>query len=262
MLYENLTITRDGAIATITISREKVLNALNRATLHEVGAALREAEGDTNIRVVLLTGAGEKAFVAGADINELRALPSVEATRELAWEFQELVGAFVASMQKPVIAVINGFALGGGLELALACDIRLAADSARLALPEVNLGIMPGWGGTQRLARLVGPSCAKLIALGGEMLEAQEASRIGLVERVYPAAELRAAAQELAAKLAGKPPLSLAAIKRAIHEGLELSLAAGCALEAELFSQLVQSADAKEGTSAFLEKRAPQWQGR
>jgi enoyl-CoA hydratase len=263
MAYANITLERDGAVATITVRREKLLNVLNRATLGELGAALREVESDAGLRVALLTGAGERAFVAGADINELRAIPDAAAGRALSLEFHELVGGFIAAMQKPVIAVINGFALGGGLELALACDLRLAADTARLALPEVNLGIMPGWGGTQRLARLAGPSAAKLVALSGEQLDAQEALRIGMVDRIYPAAELRGAAMQLAAGLAAKPPLSLALIKRAVEVGQQqASLADACAYEAELFGQLAQSEDAKEGTSAFLEKRAPVWKGR
>lgn len=263
MAYANITLDRDAAVATITVRREKLLNALNRATLGEIGAALREVEADASVRVALVTGAGEKAFVAGADINELRALPDAAAARALAHEFYDLIGGFIASMHKPVIAVINGFALGGGLELALACDIRLASDTARLGLPEVTLGIIPGWGGSQRLARLAGPSAAKLVAFSGELLDAHEALRIGMVDRVYPATELRSAAQELAAKLAAKPPLSLALIKQAIDGGLNMgSLADACAYEAELFGQVAQSEDAKEGTSAFLEKRTPIWKGR
>lgn len=262
MSYELVLVHREGAVATITINREQVRNALNAATMREIGQALREAEADDGVRVVLLTGAGEKAFVAGADIGELRALSTDEETRQLTDLFHDGIGFFIAGMRKPVIAVVNGYALGGGCELALACDMRLAADTARLGLPEITLGIMPGWGGTQRLARLAGPSAAKLIALSGEMVDAAEALRIGLVDRVYPAAELRAAAMQLAQTLAGRAPLALAAIKQAVNRGVDLSLAEGCAHEAELFATLVQTADAKEGTGAFLEKRKPTWQGR
>jgi enoyl-CoA hydratase len=261
MEHTPIVLERDGPVATITVNRPQLLNALNQATLDELSQALVTCEHDNDVRVVLITGAGERAFVAGADINELRALASASEARLYAQGVHDRVGHFIADMHKPVIAVINGFALGGGCELALACDIRLAADTARLGLPEINLGIMPGWGGTQRLTRLVGPGAAKLIALSGDMIPAPRALEIGLVDGVYPAAELRHAAMTLARSLAAKAPLALVAIKQAINGGSAMSLRDACAYEAELFGALTQTADAKEGTGAFLEKRQPSWTG-
>jgi enoyl-CoA hydratase len=261
MSYEHILFDRDGALATITINREKVRNALNEATIAEIGAALAEVEHDEQLRVAIITGAGDKAFAAGADINELRALPSANAARLLA-ERGHQVGLFIARMSKVVIAAVNGFALGGGCELAMVCDIRLAASSARFGQPEINLGIMPGWGGTQRLTRLAGPGMSKLLNLTGDMIGADEALRIGLVERVCPDGELLESARALARQIAGRAPLAVAAIKQAINRGQEMPLADGCMYEAALFGSIAQSEDAKEGTSAFLEKRAPTWKGR
>src|SRR5262245_39460894 len=261
MAYENILFETDGAIATITINREKLRNALNGATIAEIGAALDQVERDERLRVAIVTGAGDKAFAAGADINELRALPSANAARLLA-ELGHQVGLSIARMSKIVIAAVNGFALGGGCELAMSCDIRLAATSARFGQPEINLGLIPGWGGTQRLTRLAGPGVSKLLNLTGDMIGAEEALRIGLVERVYPDAELLEAARALAGQIASKAPLAVAAIKRAIGRGQDMALADACMYEAALFGTIAQSADAKEGTGAFLEKRAPVWTGR
>ncbi|MFN8502029.1 enoyl-CoA hydratase/isomerase family protein [Kouleothrix sp.] len=261
MSYENILFERDGAVATITINRPKVLNALSQATIAELGAALREVEADDHLRVAIVTGAGEKAFVAGADINELRALPSADAARQLA-ERGHQIGLYIAQMRKIVIAAVNGFALGGGCELAMSCDIRLAADSAKFGQPEINLGIIAGWGGTQRLTRLAGPGMAKLLNLTGDLIGAEEALRIGLVERVVPAAELPEAARALARQIAGKAPLAVAAIKQAVNRGHDMALADACMYEAALFGTVVQTDDAKEGTGAFLEKRKPEWRGR
>ena len=182
MSYDNVLFERDGAVATITVNRPKVLNALSQATIADLAAALRDVENDTDLRVAVITGAGEKAFVAGADINELRALPSADAARQLAERGHQL-GLYIAQMRKIVIAAVNGFALGGGCELAMSCDIRIAADSAKLGQPEINLGIIAGWGGTQRLTRLAGPGMSKLLNLTGDMISADEALRIGMVER-------------------------------------------------------------------------------
>jgi enoyl-CoA hydratase len=261
MAYENIIFEREGAVATITVNREQVRNALNRATTAELRAALHEVEEDSGLRVAIITGKGEKAFIAGADINELRAMPSATDARAMSQRSHEL-GLFMSRMSKIVIAAINGFALGGGLELAMSCDIRLAADTARLGQPEINIGIMPGWGGTQRLARLAGRGMAKLLNLTGEMITAEEALRIGLVERVYPAGELMAAARALAAQIAGQAPLAVAAIKQAIDRGADMPLAEACMYEAALFGEIVATEDAKEGTSAFLEKRKPVWKGK
>jgi enoyl-CoA hydratase len=260
MSYENIIFDRDGAVATITVNREKVLNALNDATSAEIYRALREVEEDNGLRVAIITGKGEKAFIAGADINELRAASSATAARMISQRSHEL-GQYIARMTKIVIAAINGFALGGGCELAMSCDIRLAADTARLGQPEINLGAIPGWGGTQRLPRLVGPGMAKLLNLTGDMIGAEEALRIGLVERVYPAAELMGAARALAQQIAAKAPLAVAAIKQAINRGMDMPLAEACMYEAVLFGEILATEDAKEGTSAFLEKRKPTWKG-
>jgi enoyl-CoA hydratase len=261
MTYDNILFTRDGAVATITINREKVRNALNGATIGEILAALHEVEGDQALRVAVITGAGDRAFAAGADINELRALPSANDARLLA-ERGHQVGQFVARMTKVVIAAVNGFALGGGCELAMSCDIRLAADTAKFGQPEINLGLMPGWGGTQRLTRLTTPGMSKLLNLTGDILDAQEALRIGLVERVYPAAELPGAAQALAQQVASKAPLAVVAIKAAVNRGMDMGLEDACMYESALFGALTQTDDAKEGTRAFLEKRSATWHGR
>jgi enoyl-CoA hydratase len=260
MSYENILFDQDGPVATITINREKLRNALNGATITEIGAALAEVERDERLRVAIITGAGEKAFAAGADINELRALSSADAARQLA-ERGHQVGLSIARMCKIVIAAVNGFALGGGCELAMSCDIRLAASSAHFGQPEINLGIIPGWGGTQRLTRLVGSGMSKLLNLTGDMISADEALRIGLIERVYPDAELQQAARTLAGQIASKAPLAIAAIKQAIERGQDMALADGCMYEAALFGNIAATTDAKEGTGAFLEKRAPTWNG-
>jgi enoyl-CoA hydratase len=261
MTYENIIFERTGAVATITVNREKVLNALNEATTAEIFGALREVEEDDALRVAIITGKGERAFIAGADINELRATANATAARMMSERSHE-VGLYIARMSKIVIAAINGFALGGGCELAMSCDIRLAADTAKFGQPEINLGIMPGWGGTQRLTRLVGPGRTKLLNLTGEMIGAEDAIQIGLVERVYPAAELLGAARALAEQIASKAPLAVSAIKQAVNRGMDMPLAEACMYEAALFGEIVATEDAKEGTSAFLEKRKPTWKGR
>lgn len=259
MTYNNILYTTNGPVATITINREKVRNALNQATIGEIFAALQVAEADQALRVVIITGAGDKAFVAGADINELRALPSADAARLLAEGGHE-VGLYIARMHTIVIAAVNGFALGGGCELAMACDLRIAADTARFGQPEINLGIMAGWGGTQRLTRLVGPGMSLLLNLTGDMISAEEALRIGLVERVVAADQLQSSAQALAEQIASKAPLAVAAIKQAVRRGMDMGLPDACMYESALFGTICATQDAKEGTSAFLEKRQPQWQ--
>jgi enoyl-CoA hydratase len=261
MSYEHILLDRDGAVAIVTLNRPKQLNALSQAVLGEIDAALDELAADDAVRVIILTGSGDRAFAAGADIGELAQLASATQGRILASRSHHL-GRKMADLHKPIIAAINGFALGGGLELALACDIRLASESAQLGLPEVTLGIIPGWGGTQRLPRLVGPAMAKLLMMSGERIDAAEAHRLGIVERVYPQAELLNAARELAQKLAGMPPLSIAAIKQAVNRGLNMALDDANMYEAGLFAELATTQDCKEGTRAFLEKRKPEWQGR
>lgn len=261
MPYEHLLVERDGAVQTITLNRPKQLNALNQAVIGELGAVFAEIAQDTTIRAVILTGAGERAFAAGADIGELAQLESAAQGRRLAARSHNL-GRVMAELPQPIIAAINGFALGGGLELALACDIRVAGDAAQMGLPEVTLGIIPGWGGTQRLARLVGPGAAKLLMMTGERVNAAEALRLGIVERVVPHAELLPAVRELARALAAQPPLSLYAIKQAVNRGLNMSLDDANQFEAGLFAEVVMTDDRREGTQAFLEKRTAQWTGK
>ena len=261
MAYENLIVERDGPVVRIVFNRPHVLNALSRATMRDLDAAVDEVAADPSARALILTGAGDKAFVAGADIGEFNLLTSASDSAAFARRGQAVL-AKLEALPKPVIAAINGFALGGGCELALACDTRLAADTARLGQPEINLGIIPGYGGTQRLARLVGEGRAKWLCMSGDMVDAAEALRIGLVDRVVPAADLDREARAMAAKLASKAPLALSLVKQAVHEGLEGSLAAGLAHEAALFGQVCDSEDRAEGVSAFLEKRRAVWRGR
>ncbi|MGD2207708.1 MAG: enoyl-CoA hydratase-related protein [Anaerolineae bacterium] len=258
MDYANLTVEREQKIGIITFNRPKVLNALNIATVRDLDAAIGELAADLEVGAIVLTGAGEKAFVAGADIAEFNTLASASDAAQYARRGQAVLNK-IEALSKPVIAAINGFALGGGCELALACDIRLAADTARLGQPEINLGIIPGYGGTQRLARLVGRGQAKMLCMTGDMIDASEALRIGLVDRVVPAADLMDEAKALAHKLAGKAPVALALIKQAINVGLEGSLEEGLAYEAAQFGLVFDTEDRVEGVNAFLEKRKPVW---
>ncbi len=261
MAYQNILVEREDKIAVVTINRPQVRNALDVATVREIGAAVDELAADEGVRAIVFTGAGDRAFVAGADINELRAIESAAQAEEFA-RYGQAVFSRLEQLEKPVIMAINGFALGGGCELAMAGDIRLAADTAKLGQPEINLGIFPGYGGTQRLPRLVGKGAAKLMIMAGEMIDAQEALRLGLVDRVVPAADLLPTAKALAKTLAEKAPVALALAKKAIDQGLERSLADGLALEASLFGQVAATEDRREGTSAFLEKRKPSFRGR
>ena len=260
MPFDNLLIERDGAVAVVTVNRPKVLNALNAATIAELGRAFAELKADEAVRVVVLTGAGEKSFVAGADISELAA-NSGAAARTTAETGQD-VFLQIEQLGKPVIAAVNGFALGGGCELAMACTLRIAADTARFGQPEINLGLIPGYGGTQRLPRLVGKGVALDLLLTGRMAKADEALAIGLVNRVVPAADLLATAKGLAAELAAKAPRSVEYILEAVNRGLDLPLEAGLDLEAALFGVVSSTADMREGTSAFLEKRQAAFTGR
>jgi enoyl-CoA hydratase len=257
---ENLKLEKKNKIAYVTIDRPKVLNALNMATmqeLHEVFAGLKD---DTEIRVVILTGSGEKAFVAGADIHELARNDSVEAK---AYTHRgQAVLDLIENLGKPVIACINGFALGGGCEIAMACTMRIASENARLGQPEVKLGIIPGYGGTQRLPRLIGTGLAMQILLSGEMISAQEAHRIGLVNEIVPADRLIARAEEIAAKIIANAPLAIQYCMEAVNRGMNMTLQEGLFLEATLFGMCCATEDKKEGTTAFLEKRAANFKGR
>ena len=257
---ENLIYEKRNSIAYITVNRPKVLNALNRATMAELRAAFEDAKDDAGVRVVILTGSGEKAFIAGADIKELNQLSPVEA-KEYTHRGQAVFD-LIENLGKPTIACINGFALGGGCELAMACTIRLASENAKLGQPEVKLGIIPGYGGTQRLPRLVGKGMAMQLNLTGEMISAQEALRIGLVNEVTAPADLIARAEALAQKIAANAPLAIKYCMEAVNKGLDMTLSEGLFLEATLFAVSCATEDKKEGTSAFLEKRAPNFTGK
>lgn len=260
MTFDNLLLARDGAVAVVTLNRPKVLNALNNQTLTELASCLAALKADDTVRAIILTGAGEKSFVAGADINELAALSPVEGQGHA--RRGQLIFDAVEQMGKPVIAAINGFALGGGCELAMACTMRIAADTARFGQPEINLGLLPGYAGSQRLPRLVGKSIAMEILLTGDMVSAARAYEIGLVNRVVPAAELMAEATKLAQALAAKAPIAVRFIIEAVNQGLESPFAVGAYLETTLFGTIASSADMREGTTAFLEKRKAVWQGK
>ncbi|PWT86088.1 MAG: hypothetical protein C5B57_01760 [Blastocatellia bacterium] len=260
MPYDNLMIERDGAVTVVTISRPNVLNAIDAPTLDALRRATLDLKHDDAVRVVIITGSGDKAFAAGADINELAAQTPTSA-REQALTGQHVFD-LVENMGKPVIAAINGFALGGGCELAMACTLRIAADTARLGLPEITLGILPGYAGTQRLARLVGKAKAMELILTGTPIPAQEAARIGLVNRVVTLGELMAAARDLATQLARQPAIAVQYIINAINKGLEMPFAEACVFEAALFGLAAATDDMREGARAFLEKRKPVFKGK
>jgi enoyl-CoA hydratase len=248
---ENLLFEQDAGVALVTINRPKVLNALNSATLDELRRVLLACRQDDAVRCVIITGAGEKSFIAGADINEL-SVQTPTGGRAHALAGQHILD-LIENMGKPVIAAINGFALGGGCELAMACTIRLAADTARLGQPEINLGIIPGYAGTQRLARLVGRGRALELLLTGEHIMAPEAHRLGLVNRIVPAAELMTEARKLATTLAAKAPVAVRYILDAVNKGLDMSFADAQVFEATLFGLVSSTEDMREGTRAFLE---------
>ncbi len=260
MAYENLLYEKRDGIGFITFNRPKVLNALNRKTMEELRDILLSARDDDAVRVLILTGAGEKSFVAGADIGELAVQTPVSGKETAA--FGQSVLQLLETIGKPSIAAINGFALGGGCEVALACSIRLASKTARLGQPEVKLGIMPGYGGSQRLSRLCGKGVAHELCLTGEMISAEEAQRIGLVNHVYESGELLSAAEALAKKIAANAPISIKFTMEAIERGTEMPLAEGQYLETTLFGTLAATEDMREGTRAFLEKRPAQFRGK
>ncbi|PYY24518.1 MAG: enoyl-CoA hydratase [Acidobacteria bacterium] len=260
MTFESLVFEKKNNIAYVTINRPKVLNALNMATMGELRNAFTDLKQDREVRVVILTGAGEKSFVAGADIGELQKNNPVEA-KEYTHRGQAVLD-LIENLGKPVIACINGFALGGGCEIAMACTMRLASDNAKLGQPEVKLGIIPGYGGTQRLPRLVGKGIAMQLLLTGEMISAQEAHRIGLVNEVLPAAQLIPRAETIAQAIIKNAPLAIQYCLEAVNHGIELTQEEGLYLEASLFAVSCATEDKKEGTSAFLEKRAANFHGK
>jgi enoyl-CoA hydratase len=260
MAYENILFQVDQGIATITFNRPKALNALNQALLAELSKALDDIAADEGVRVLILTGSGDKAFVAGADITELATFTALQAKI-----FSRAGHAIIAKLQElpvAVIAAVNGFALGGGSEIALACDFIYAAENARFGLPEINLGLIPGFGGTQRLPRLVGANQAKELIFTGKMIGAAEAAQIGLVNKVVPSGALMEEALKTARDIAAKGRVALRAVKQAINHGLNTDLATGCAIETDAFALTLASADAKEGTAAFLEKRKAVFTGK
>jgi enoyl-CoA hydratase len=256
---ESIRVEKNGKLATVTLDRPKVLNALNAATFAELNSVFDELETDEEVRAVLLTGAGERAFAAGADIRELAAAEQ-GAGKAFALRGQAVFRK-IETLSKPVIACIRGFALGGGCELAMACTLRIAADDAKFGQPEVRLGVTPGYGGSQRLPRLVGRGAALKLLLTGASIDAREALRIGLVDEVVPAAELMQRGEALASEIAAQAPLAIQETLRLVDEGLDLPLDLALLREADRFGYLCDTADKAEGTQAFLEKRTPVWKG-
>src|SRR3954471_21793967 len=260
MSYQNIKVESRNQITYVTINRPDKLNALNMATMEDLRAAFTAAKDDKEIRVVILTGEGQKAFVAGADIGELSKHNTISA-KEYTHKGQSVLD-LIEGLGKPVIACINGFALGGGCELAMACTMRIASENAKLGQPEVKLGIMAGYGGTQRLPRLVGKGIANQILLTADMINAQEAHRVGLVNEVVPQADLIKRAEEIAAKIIANAPLAVQYTMEAVNHGMEMTLAEGLYLEATLFGVCCSTEDKNEGTKAFLEKRAANFSGK
>ena len=257
---ENLLYEKKAAIAAVTLNRPKVLNALNRQTWKELRTVFEDTRDDPEIRGAILTGAGDKAFIAGADIGELAHVTAVEA--EQSSSYGQAVLDLIENLGKPVIAAVNGYALGGGCETAMACTIRVAAEHAKFGQPEVSLGLIPGGGGTQRLPRLVGKGRALQLILSGGMIDAQEAHRIGLVNEVVPAGDLLTRAEAILKQIFANAPIAVKFSLEAVNRGLETNLAEGLSLEASLFGLCAGTDDKAEGTSAFLAKRAPQFHGR
>jgi enoyl-CoA hydratase len=260
MAYENILFEKKDAIAYITFNRPKVLNALNRKTVEELRDALLDAREDSSVRVLILTGSGEKSFVAGADISELAQRTPVDG-KDFSL-FGQSVFHLLETLGKPSICAINGFALGGGCELALSCTIRLASKTAKLGQPEVKLGIIPGYGGSQRLARLCGKGVAHELCLTGEMITAEEAQRIGLVNHIYEPAELLPATEAMARKIIANAPLAVKYTMEAVERGVEMPQEEGLFLEATLFGLSCATEDMREGTKAFLDKRKADFKGK
>ena len=260
MRTDEILTARDGAVATVTVNRPTVLNALDARTVRTLTSVLSDLGQDVEIRCVVLTGAGDRAFVAGADITELARLTPTSA-RAVSDAGHRLC-ALLEGLGKPVIAAINGFALGGGCEIAMACTLRIAAATAKLGQPEIALGLIPGFGGTQRLPRLVGRGRALEMLLTGAPIDADEAWRIGLINKVVPPAALVAETSRLAATLASQAPVAVRRILEAVHHGLDMSIAEAAVFEASLFGLVYGTEDAREGTTAFLEKRKPRFTGR
>jgi enoyl-CoA hydratase len=259
MSFENILLERQGAVATATVNRPKVLNALNGQTLRELAAAFDEVEADPAVRCLVVTGSGEKAFVAGADINELAKMQPLQA-KDLAFAGQQ-VFARLEKMTKPSIAMVNGFALGGGCELALACTLRTASTTARLGLPEVSLGIIPGYGGTQRLSRIAGPGVAREWVLTGDLYGAEEAHRLGIVNRLFAPEALREGTMKLVETILSRGPVAIRLALETIRRGMNMSQPEGEIIESDMFALAATTTDMREGMTAFLEKRKPAFRG-
>jgi enoyl-CoA hydratase len=257
--WNNLLVEKDGPVAVLIINRPKVLNALNGETVRELGEAVEQLERDDEVAVVIITGAGDRAFVAGADIAFMQNLTPMEA-REFAIMGQRVLSR-IENLAKPVIAAVNGFALGGGCELAMACDIRVASEKAKFGQPEVNLGIMAGFGGTQRLPRLVNVGLAKEILFTADMIDAERAKAIGLVNHVVPAEQLLDFCKDLARRIASRGPVAVRLTKEAVNAGAQMDIDRALGLEADLFALTFTTRDREEGIAAFLEKRKPQFTG-
>jgi enoyl-CoA hydratase len=257
---ENVLYEKKGAIAYVTLNRPKVLNALNQRTWEDLRTAFEDVRVDASVRGAILSGAGDRAFIAGADISELAQVTAVDA--KTSSSFGQAVLDLIENLGKPVIAAVNGFALGGGCETAMACTIRIASENARFGQPEVSLGLIPGGGGTQRLPRLIGKGRALQLILSGEMITAEEAHRIGLVNEVVPASELITRAETILKQIFANAPVAVRLSLEAVNKGLETSQMEGLALEASLFGLCAATDDKNEGTQAFLGKRAPRFQGR
>ncbi len=260
MSFKTLVIEIEDSIATVTIDRPEKLNALNYTVLSELDTLFNQLKNDETVKGILLTGAGEKAFVAGADLQEIKELDG-EAALQFARSGQQLF-LRIETFPKPVMALINGFALGGGCELAMACHLRLASEKAKFGQPEINLGLIPGYGGTQRLPRLIGKTRALELLLTGDMIDAAEALKIGLVNKVVPAAQLLTEGKAMMKKIVAKGGIAVQSVLQAVHQGLNLSLENGLELEALLFGRVCATEDKNEGITAFFEKRKPHFRGR
>ena len=260
MEFKNTLYEKSEGTATITINRPEVRNALNEETILEILSRLEDAKGDETIRVIVVTGAGDRAFSAGADIKMIKDMDSPKA-RDVSRLGHKLCDE-IEELGKPVIAAINGYALGGGLELAMACDIRIASEKARLGQPEINLGLVPGWGGTQRLPRFLGKGVAKEMIFTGKHIDAKTAERLGLVNAVVPPDQLRSVVRELAKEIANKPPIAIKLAKELINSSSETSLRAGETREADAFGVAASTKDFREGVAAFLKKKKPKFEGK
>ncbi|MDH7563880.1 MAG: enoyl-CoA hydratase-related protein [Candidatus Bathyarchaeota archaeon] len=260
MNFEVIIYEKSDQIATITLNRPEALNAFSKEVIEEVLQAIDDLKQDENVRAVILTGSGEKAFSAGADIKAMKGMNALKA-RELSLMGEKLCCS-LENLEKPVIAALNGYALGGGLEVAMSCDLRIASETSRMGQTEINIGLIPGWGGTQRLTRLVGPGKAKEMVFTGKLVDAKTAEQLGIVNMVVPADKLRETARQLALELAAKAPVAIKVAKALINKGAEISLDAALALEREGFGVVASTEDLQEGVAAFTEKRKPAFKGK